>query len=46
MREREGERDERLLVSLSLAAGRNPRQVARTFYAAGGEEKQPDTTSI
>lgn len=31
------ERDERLLVSLSLAAGRNPRQVERMFYAAGGE---------
>jgi hypothetical protein len=31
------ERDERLLVSLALAAGRNPRQVARMFYAAGGE---------
>ena len=31
------ERDERLLVSLSLAAGRNPRQVARMFFAAGGE---------
>jgi hypothetical protein len=31
------ERDERQLVSLSLAAGRNPRQVARMFYAAGGE---------
>jgi hypothetical protein len=31
------ERDERLLVSLSLATGRNPRQIARTFYTAGGE---------
>ena len=31
------ERDERLLVSLSLATGRNPRQIARMFYAAGGE---------
>jgi hypothetical protein len=31
------ERDERLLVSLSLAVGRNPRQVARMFYAAGRE---------
>lgn len=31
------ERDERLLVSLSLAAERNPRQIARMFYAAGGE---------
>jgi hypothetical protein len=31
------ERDERLLVSLALAMGRNPRQVARMVYAAGGE---------
>jgi hypothetical protein len=31
------ERDERLLVSLALAVGRNPRQIARMFYAAGGE---------
>jgi hypothetical protein len=31
------ERNERLLVSLSLAMGRNPRQVNRMFYAAGGE---------
>lgn len=31
------ERDERLLVGLALAAGRNPRQIARMFYAAGGE---------
>ena len=29
--------DERLLVSLSLSLGRNPRQVARMFYAAGGQ---------
>ncbi len=28
--------DERLLVGLSLELGRNPRQVARMFYAAGG----------
>ncbi len=29
--------DERKLVSLALAAGRSPRQVARMFYEAGGE---------
>lgn len=29
--------DERLLVSLSLALGRNPREIARMFYDAGGE---------
>jgi hypothetical protein len=29
--------NERLLVSLSLAVNRNPRQVARMFYEAGGE---------
>ncbi len=29
--------DERQLVSLSLSVGRNPRQVARMFYEAGGE---------
>jgi len=29
--------DERLLVRLSLAVGRNPRQIARMFYEAGGE---------
>ena len=34
------ERDERLLVGLSLEAGRNPRQIARMFYAAGGEYEQ------
>ena len=28
--------EERTLVSLSLAAGRNPRRVARMFYEAGG----------
>jgi hypothetical protein len=28
--------DERLLVGLALAAERNPRRVARLFYAAGG----------
>lgn len=28
--------DERVLVSLSLKLGRNPRQVARLFYAGGG----------
>jgi len=31
-----GTEAERLLVSLSLALGRNPRQVARMFYEAGG----------
>jgi hypothetical protein len=31
-----GVETERLLVSLSLAIGRNPRQVARMFYEAGG----------
>ena len=30
--------NERLLVSLSLAVNRNPRQVARMFYEAGGED--------
>ncbi len=30
-------RDERLLVGLSLAINRNPRQIARMFFAAGGE---------
>ncbi len=30
-------RDERQLVSLSLALDRNPRQIARVFFAAGGE---------
>jgi hypothetical protein len=29
--------DERSLVSLSLSEERNPRQIARMFYAAGGE---------
>ncbi len=29
--------DERQLVSLALAIGRNPRQVARMFYQAGGQ---------
>ncbi len=29
--------DERLLVSVSLRLGRDPRQVARMFYAAGGD---------
>lgn len=29
--------DERLLVGLSLASDRNPRQIARMFFAAGGE---------
>lgn len=29
--------DERLLVGLSLAINRNPRQIARMFFAAGGE---------
>lgn len=29
--------DERLLVGLSLAVERNPRQVARMFFSAGGE---------
>jgi hypothetical protein len=29
--------DERTLVGLSLAVGRNPRQLARQFYWAGGE---------
>jgi hypothetical protein len=29
--------DERLLVSHSLALGRNPRQIARMFYESGGE---------
>lgn len=29
--------DERALVGLSLAIGRNPRQIARMFFAAGGE---------
>jgi hypothetical protein len=29
--------DERHLVSLALAMGRNPRQVARMFYQAGGQ---------
>ena len=28
--------DERQLVSLALAIGSNPRQVARIFYTAGG----------
>ena len=30
------DRDERRLVSLSLETGRNPRQVARMFFEAGG----------
>ena len=29
--------DERLLVSLSLELGRNPRELARMFYRAGGD---------
>jgi hypothetical protein len=29
--------DERKLVSLALAAGRNPRRIARMFYGAGGD---------
>lgn len=29
--------DERLLVGMSLAMSRNPRQIARMFFAAGGE---------
>ncbi len=29
--------DERQLIRLTIAAGRNPRVVARMFYAAGGE---------
>ncbi|HEU5432675.1 MAG TPA: hypothetical protein VFU81_13490 [Thermomicrobiales bacterium] len=29
--------DERRLVSLALERGRNPRQIARMFYAAGGD---------
>jgi hypothetical protein len=29
--------NERLLVSLSLSIGRNPRQTARLFYKAGGD---------
>lgn len=30
--------DERLLVSLALAVGANPREIARMFYEAGGAE--------
>jgi hypothetical protein len=29
--------DERMLVALSLATDRNPRQIARMFFAAGGD---------
>jgi len=37
--------DERQLVILSLSVGRNPRQVARMFYEAGGERGNFSTTN-